>query len=391
MSQQRDVILVIDDDPEARTLLREQVFSSDNFQVIEAKDGPEAVAVLQRHRPDLILLDLQLPGLSGRDVMVAVKARGFRGPIIVMADSGQEQNAIDAFRLGATDFITRPIRETQVMIAVERGLADVRVRRQRDAMTAQLQQISQQLEARTNELTALCDVGQTVATSRELDGLFGRVLDGALTVTRADHALLLLRDEKNSQMILKAGKNLQLSLLDKMGEPVQDQLAELVMTSREAVVVSGEGLRRFSVSRDLYSVAYAPLAVHNMAIGVLAVGNHQTQRVFEERQGRLLNALASYAAIAIVNARLFAMIDQRTRVLESTYREVRERDAQRGRQLQIVLARLNGPLTEIQNELLNLINGSAGKLPQNAADRMAALGQQVRQLSTLVSNMAQKS
>ncbi len=160
MSEQRDVILIIDDDPEARTLLREQVFSSDNFDVIEAKDGPEAVSILQKHRPDLILIDLQLPGLSGRDVMVAVKARGYRGPIIVMADSGQEQNAIDAFRLGATDFITRPIRETQVMIAVERGLAEVRVRRQRDALAAQLQQMSQQLETRTNELAALCEVGQ---------------------------------------------------------------------------------------------------------------------------------------------------------------------------------------------------------------------------------------
>ncbi len=191
-------------------------------------------------------------------------------------------------------------------------------------------------------------------------------------------------------MILKAGKNLQLSLLDKMGEPVQDQLANLVITSREAVIVSGEGLRRFSVSRDLYSVAYAPLTVHNMAIGVLAVGNHQTQRVFEDNQGRLLNALANYAAIAIVNARLFAMIEQRARALENAYRDVRERDAQRGRQLQIVLARLNGPLSEMQSELLNLINGSAGKLPQNASERMAVLGQQIRQLSVLVSNMIQK-
>lgn len=390
MSEKSDVILIIDDDPEARTLLREQVFSSDSFQVLEAKDGPDAIAILQRRRPDLVLIDLQLPGLSGRDVMVAMKARGFRGPMIVMADPGQEQNAIDAFRLGATDFIIRPIREAQVMIAVERGLTDVRVRRQRDVMVAQLQSFSQQIEARTNELMAFCEMGHTVANSRDLDGLFGRVLDSALTVTKADHAFLLLRDEKNNQMILRAGKNLQLALLDKMGEPIHDQLADLVMTSRESVVVSGEGLRRFAVSRDHFSVAYAPLAAHNMSIGVLAVGNHQTQRVFEENQGRLLNALANYAAIAILNARLIAIIDQRTRVLETAYREVRERDAQRGRQLQIVLARLNGPLADIQNELLRLMNGGSGKLPQNAVDRIAVLGQQVSQLSALVSHMIQK-
>jgi DNA-binding response OmpR family regulator len=82
--------------------------------------------------PDLIILDLVMPGLSGADFLVALNARGYSGPIIVEAKRGSEAMAIDCFRLGATDYLTKPLRG--------RGLADhrawpgqVRLRREQTA------------------------------------------------------------------------------------------------------------------------------------------------------------------------------------------------------------------------------------------------------------------
>jgi DNA-binding response OmpR family regulator len=86
MSEQRDTILIVDDDPGVRTLLREQVFAAQRFQVYEAKDGPDALLALRQHRPDLIVLDLQLPGLSGHDMLVAVRAQGYGGPLIAVEE-----------------------------------------------------------------------------------------------------------------------------------------------------------------------------------------------------------------------------------------------------------------------------------------------------------------
>jgi DNA-binding response OmpR family regulator len=387
MSEKRDTILIIDDDPETRTLLREQVFPAKNFVVTEAKDGPEALSMLPKVHPDLIVLDLQLPGLSGRDMLVALQSQGYRGPLIVIADSGNERRAIETFRLGATDYVTRPIREAEVLAAVERGLAEVRLRRQRDDLVVRLQAINQELEARVNELTNLYNIGQSVTAMRDLEALFERVLDSAIAVTKADHAFLLLRDDAG-RLILRAGRNLRLALLDRLGEAIQDQLADLVMTSREPLIVAGESLRRFTSARDLYAVAYVPLSVQNAAIGVLAIGNHVSQTPFSENHGKMLRMLADYAAIAMVNARLFSMLEQRAKAMETAYREMSERDAQRGRQLQVVLSRIYQPLGEIETKLNQIARDSGGKLPKEMLVSLNGLSQQVKQLAATIASLS---
>jgi two-component system NtrC family sensor kinase len=271
------------------------------------------------------------------------------------------------------------------MSAVERSLNEVRLRQQRDTLVTQVQSANQQLEARVRELETLYHMGQTVTSMRELDGLFERVLGGAISVSGADHAMLFLRDDKTGQLILKAGKNMRLSMLDRLGEAVNDQLAELVMTSQEPLVVAGDGLKRFSSAKDLYAVAYVPLTVQSAAIGALAVGNHQTNTAFNDGHGRLLKALADYAAIALVNARLFGMLEERAGMMEKAYTELRERDAQRGRQLQILITRLYQPLVEIQQQLIRLTKEN--KLPKNVYDDIVAQAQRAQHLAVMLSSL----
>ncbi|MBN1965358.1 MAG: response regulator, partial [Anaerolineae bacterium] len=199
MTEQRDVILIVDDDAAARAYLRDEVLAFSTFQVAEASDGSSALTAVQQYRPDLILADLDLPELSGRDLLVALKSQGYQGPLILIVDKGKECSAVEAFRLGATDFVTRPIRDAELLNTVERGLAEVRVRRQRDDLARQVQASSQELERRSGHLAALVEVGQAVTTLRDPQAVFDRVLDAALVVTGADHAKLLLRDEKTGK------------------------------------------------------------------------------------------------------------------------------------------------------------------------------------------------
>jgi two-component system, NtrC family, sensor kinase len=391
MSEQSDTILIVDDDPEARGFLREQIFGADAFQVYEAKDGADALQMLAERRPDLIVLDWELAGLSGRDLLLGVKSQGFQGPVIVVAESGSGRAVIEAFRLGAADYVLRPVREAELLAAVERSLSQVRLRRQRDDLVNRLRAADEQNKARIGELTTLYDIGQSVTAMRDLEQLFERVLNGAVTVTRADHALLLLRDEKGEQLILRAGKNLPLAMLDRLGEPVENHLAELVMTSLEPLLLTGEGLRRFAAARGMYAVAYVPLMVQGKAIGVLAVGNHETDAAFDVGHGRMLKALADYASIAIVNARLFSMLEERAQTMETALHEIRERDAQRGRQLQAVLSRLHQPLVDLEADLARAAEGKAGRLSKDARKHLHALDQRLRQLVSMITKLQQNT
>ncbi|MBN1202211.1 MAG: response regulator [Anaerolineae bacterium] len=390
MAEQPDVILIIDDDSQTRSMLHQGVFSADHFDVFEAKNGDDGLLKLRQARPDLIILDWLLPGLAGRDLLVAIKSQGYQGPLIVIVNGGDERSAVEAFRLGATDFITRPVREAEVLAAAERGLAEVRLRRQRDTLMDRLQSTNRQLEARVAELTTLFDIGQSVTAMRDLESLFTRVLEGAISMIGADHAMLLLRDEESGQLILQAGVNMQLAMLDRLGEPIQDQLADLVMTSLEALTVAGDSLRRFALAKDLYAVAYAPLVVQSKAFGVLAVGNHQKQQAFDDEHGRLLKALADYAAIAIINARLFRMMERRAKKMEADVRALQERDAERSRQMQAVLDRLHQPLADLGTELDRVADGGEGKLSKDAGRRLAELAGQARQLEQMIAGLRQR-
>ncbi|GIK66450.1 MAG: hypothetical protein BroJett018_42440 [Chloroflexota bacterium] len=378
MTKQMERVLIVDDDVEVRDLLKDQIFRPTQYEVLEARDGVEGVAMVEKRKPDLIYIDLVMPGLTGKDMLVAIKSRQYTGPIIVGVKRGSEKDAIEAFRFGATDYITKPIREAEMMSVVQRALADVRLRKERDGLTEQLRKSNIELEARIKELTTLATLGQTLTAMRGLDGMFDAVLAGALAVSGADYATLLLQEPNSPDLILRAGKNLTLVMQEKLGEPMRDELAKLVMTSQQPLVVEGDGLKRFKLSRDILATVYAPMVVNGKAIGVLTVGNHRRKKGFEDRLGEVINTLADYAAIAIVNARLFNALEQRAKSLEAAYNTLKLRD-------QKISSGVFVPLGQMQEALANLAN--IPKLSPQLSTQLLDLTQKAEQMRLLIGQL----
>jgi two-component system NtrC family sensor kinase len=378
MPKQLDRVLIVDDDPEIRDLLKDQVFNPGQYEVFEARDGVEGLAMVEKHKPDLIYIDLVMPGLSGKDMLVGIKARAYNGPIIVGVKRGNEKDAIETFRFGATDYITKPIREAEMMSVARRALADVRLRKERDELLGQLRRSNTELEARLKELTTLANLGQTLTAMHSLEEMFDAVLSGAIAVTDADYASLILYEPESNQLLLRAGKNMTLVMQEKLGEPIRDELAKLVMTSQQPLVVEGEGLQRFKLSRDILATIYAPMVVHGKAIGVLTVGNHRKRKGFAERLKDVVNALADYAAIAIVNARLFNALEQRAKSLETAYLELQARDKK-------ISTGVYAPLNQLQASLQQL-SGSSKMSPQLQA-QLVQLSQQTEQMLKLIGQL----
>ena len=87
---------------------------------------------ISRFVPDVVVTDMNLPDLSGKDLVVALSSQGIEAPVIVISHQGMEGDLIQAFRLGANDFLIWPVREAEVVLAVERVLKQVRSRRERE-------------------------------------------------------------------------------------------------------------------------------------------------------------------------------------------------------------------------------------------------------------------
>jgi len=113
-------ILIVDDEEGPREALR-MVFKGE-YKILTAKDGQECLDLVRRERPSLILLDVRLPGMDGIEVLQRIKKIRPETPVIVISAMGSHKTVIDALKLGAVDFIAKPIDVIQVRDAVRRAL-----------------------------------------------------------------------------------------------------------------------------------------------------------------------------------------------------------------------------------------------------------------------------
>jgi two-component system, OmpR family, KDP operon response regulator KdpE len=102
-------ILIVDDDPKIRKLLNANL-AKRNYAVQEAVNGEQAIASMQQNVPDLVILDLVMPGMSGNEVCVWIREQGLAIPIIVLSAYDEEELKVKALDAGADDYVTKPFK-----------------------------------------------------------------------------------------------------------------------------------------------------------------------------------------------------------------------------------------------------------------------------------------
>jgi DNA-binding response OmpR family regulator len=103
-------ILVIDDDDDLRSALAEQLALEDDLTVVEAATGLEGVAAALDRAPDLVLLDVDLPDINGREVCRRLRADGMTTPIIMLTAAVSDGETIEGLESGADDYVSKPFR-----------------------------------------------------------------------------------------------------------------------------------------------------------------------------------------------------------------------------------------------------------------------------------------
>ena len=111
-----ELILVVDDELKILKLARDYLEKS-NFRVTTAADGTDAMAAFRTHRPDLVVLDLNLPGMDGLDVCRAIRQES-DVPIIMLTARGEETDRIIGLEIGADDYITKPFSPRELVARV---------------------------------------------------------------------------------------------------------------------------------------------------------------------------------------------------------------------------------------------------------------------------------
>jgi signal transduction histidine kinase len=385
----KERILLVENDPEISDLINRQTLQPLGYQVEVVGAAPTAIQEAIRFVPDVILADLNLPGLSGKDLLVALTSQGVEIPIIVIAPKGMESDVIQAFRLGAVDFLSWPIREAEVVSAVERVLRQGRARREREQLARQLNLTNQELQRRVRELTTIFAIGKAVISITDQQALFDKILEGAVFVTEADSGWLLSRDERSKSFLLRVCRNVPAEIQAKINQVYDDGISSLVALSGEPLSIHGDPLKRFKVAQIGQAALVVPIKVKKEVVGLLVVAR-KASIPFTTSQQALLEAVADYASISLVNARLFRALEERLSNLQQTtdttlFDERIQNEILRGynrellNSLEIIQSQLGhltgkeqGKLSPVQIHAVQTIQSKLG-VAQSIAETMSAL------------------
>jgi Tfp pilus assembly pilus retraction ATPase PilT/CheY-like chemotaxis protein len=122
------MVLLVDDEDQLRRVMRD-LLQRQGYTVVEARDGAQALDEVDRHAPDIVILDLNLPGVDGYSVLSQLRSRQATRqlPVIVLTAKGDEDNEVRVLELGADDFLTKPFRAKALAARLESALSRRRV------------------------------------------------------------------------------------------------------------------------------------------------------------------------------------------------------------------------------------------------------------------------
>ena len=131
--RRKPLVLVVDDESDIRSSLR-MILEYEGYEFSEASSGEEALKRLDTERPDVVLLDIKMPRMDGLEILARVKQSDPALPIVVISGHGTIATAVEATRLGAFDFMEKPLERDRVLLVVRNALESGRLEKENRAL-----------------------------------------------------------------------------------------------------------------------------------------------------------------------------------------------------------------------------------------------------------------
>src|SRR5690349_17342852 len=289
--EDRPRVLVVDDEKFIRDIIAD-FLGMEGYIVRTAEDGTSAVNELERARYDIVISDLKMPKMGGLDLLKEVSRTHPDTLTVIMTGFGTVETAIDAMKRGAYDYILKPFKVEEVVHIVQRGLEKRR-------LTAE--------NLRLREALSLYKVSEAIAASLSLDEVIATLTDGALSEVAADTVATWLDDGEGGYFQRSIVASATLPLGEELGMLDRVAVAERLRSGAPLVEHGARARELFAEhpARQVSSVAIVPLKMRDRLMGWIAVISLTASRRFDEGQRKLLSIIASRAAAAIENARLY--------------------------------------------------------------------------------------
>ena len=314
-----ETILIVDDDLQTLEFLAKHFLPRLGYKTLTASNGQTALEIVREHRPDLMLLDLQMPDITGLDVLRQLHDEGHSVPTIFLTAYGSERIVVEALRLGVKDYLTKPVDLDILKESITRILEAAQLRREKEKLAVRL-------ERQVTRLTVLAKIGQSVISTLELDQVLRQIVEASVYLTQAEEGFLALLDEQSGQLYLRAAKNIDQDESQTLRLKITDSLLGNVIRTGQAFRMTQsdqDSPLKLSTGFLVKSLVHVPIISKGKTLGVLSVDNRLKKRFFSKTDETLLISLAGYAAVAIENARLYDEATNRAAEATSFARELK--------------------------------------------------------------------
>src|SRR4029079_9503202 len=175
-------ILVIDDEAEIRRSVR-MILEYEGYDVIEASSGPEGVTLAEREAPDLVFLDIKMPGMDGLEALQRIRAANETLPVVIISGHGTVSTAVEATKAGAFDFIEKPLASERVLVTIRNALDQTRLRDENTSLKRAVE-VRHQMVGESAALRQVWDAIKRAAPTNATGLLLGESGSGKAVVAR---------------------------------------------------------------------------------------------------------------------------------------------------------------------------------------------------------------
>src|SRR5580698_1173990 len=182
-------VLVVDDEENIRLVLR-TLLKKHGYEVEVAEEGEGALAALESFDPDVILTDVRMPRMGGLDLLAALKAKQHTATVIVMSAYGNVDLAIEAMKAGAYDYVSKPFKPDEIILALRKAEERESLRRENRALREQIRHENEfeSILAKSPQMIEIFRTIQKIADFKTTVLVSGESGVGKELVARAIHA-----------------------------------------------------------------------------------------------------------------------------------------------------------------------------------------------------------
>ncbi|MBI5669869.1 MAG: response regulator [Chloroflexi bacterium] len=379
MAEQTEPLLLVADDEVHTTIMLERIFEREGFRVQSVHDGVTALEAAQRLMPDLILLDIQMPGMNGFDVLRSLRQNPHTTmipTILITAKARQPADVAHGLNLGADDYVQKPFEPRELVARVQSKIRSY--------------QLEVALQRRTQELEALLRVGEELNQYVEVGELLNLVPYLVLDLLPGTAAAIYQVDE--------AGRLVNFHVESKNGSGVPEALGTQAVVDR--FMQSGQPLLwpgEQALMPAFPSGMVVPLQHADAVLGMLMLLSPDV--VYDESHLRLFKGIGRQTALSLRNAQLYEvqmnyaqhleeMVAARTAELQSAQQLLirAEKLAAIGHLAASIAHEINNPLQPIRTILDDMQEDIQRKLPIDIRD-VKTIQESVDRIRRIVSQL----